>query len=163
VGLWILWRSPAGIYLLTAGSIGTLRAAVALARELRLGVIAEGVETAALSSLLAEADCEQAQGYHFSRPISAEHATDLLRHPEGLLPEHGDFGRGPRRSEPFDDPAAPRSARAPVTIPVDSGDLAALGRVVTLSPLHAIRLAGELISAAERRLAALDTSPQNGQ
>jgi sensor c-di-GMP phosphodiesterase-like protein len=56
-----------------------VRAAVALAHELRIEVIAEGVETAAHSSFLVECDCNQAQGYHFSRPLAVAPATDLLR------------------------------------------------------------------------------------
>ena len=67
-----------------------VRAAIALAHELRIEVIAEGAETAAHASFLIEANCEQAQGYHFSQPITAERATKLLRESTGLLPEHRD-------------------------------------------------------------------------
>jgi len=69
-----------------------VRAAIALAHDLEIEVIAEGVETAAHCRFLAEANCEQAQGYFFSRPVSVEQATDLLRHPVSLSSDHRDLG-----------------------------------------------------------------------
>jgi diguanylate cyclase (GGDEF)-like protein len=56
-----------------------VRAAVRLAHELCIEVIAEGVETEAQAHFLISAGCEHAQGYHFSRPVNAERATALLR------------------------------------------------------------------------------------
>jgi diguanylate cyclase (GGDEF)-like protein len=56
-----------------------VRAAVRLAHELGIEVIAEGVETAAQALFLVSAGCDYAQGYHFSRPVDAERATALLR------------------------------------------------------------------------------------
>jgi diguanylate cyclase (GGDEF)-like protein len=56
-----------------------VRAAVRLAHELGIEVIAEGVETEAQALFLVSAGCEHAQGYHFSRPVDAECATALLR------------------------------------------------------------------------------------
>lgn len=47
------------------------RTIVALARTLGLGVIAEGVETAAQLEFLREAGCYAYQGYFFSRPLRA--------------------------------------------------------------------------------------------
>jgi EAL domain-containing protein (putative c-di-GMP-specific phosphodiesterase class I) len=46
-------------------------------------VIAEGVETEAQMRFLMAAGCRQAQGYYFSRPVSAAGATELLR--EGTI------------------------------------------------------------------------------
>jgi len=80
-----------------------VRAAIALAHELGIEVISEGVETAAHSSFLTEAGCEHAQGYHFSRPITAERATILLRESAGLLSQHRDPDNSdvwPQRGKP---------------------------------------------------------------
>ena len=56
-----------------------MRAAIRLANELGLEVIAEGVETEAQVRFLMGAGCEQAQGFYFSRPVTALVATELLR------------------------------------------------------------------------------------
>ncbi len=56
-----------------------VRAAIHLARELGIEFIAEGVETAAQADFLSAAGCEYAQGYFFSRPITADDATALLK------------------------------------------------------------------------------------
>jgi predicted signal transduction protein with EAL and GGDEF domain len=49
-----------------------VRAVVEMARSLRLDVVAEGVETAAQLAALHRMGCGFAQGYLFSRPVSAE-------------------------------------------------------------------------------------------
>jgi len=41
-------------------------------------VIAEGVETAAELAFLNANDCDEAQGYYFSRPVPAEEFVKLL-------------------------------------------------------------------------------------
>src|SRR6202050_700816 len=56
-----------------------VRAAIQLARELGIEVVAEGVETEGQAKFLMAAGCEYAQGYLFSKPVSAERATGLLR------------------------------------------------------------------------------------
>jgi EAL domain-containing protein (putative c-di-GMP-specific phosphodiesterase class I) len=55
-------------------------ATVSLGRSLGLTTVAEGVEDAATVELLHELGCEQAQGYHFGRPMDAEAARAWLQH-----------------------------------------------------------------------------------
>jgi len=47
-------------------------AIIALAHRLKMSVVAEGVETAAVHAALAEAWCDSIQGYHTGRPMAAE-------------------------------------------------------------------------------------------
>lgn len=54
-------------------------AVIALARNLKLRVIAEGVETADELDFLAAHDCNDAQGYYFSRPVPPDRFAELLR------------------------------------------------------------------------------------
>jgi len=56
-----------------------VRAAIRLARDLGIELIAEGVETGAQAKFLASAGCGHAQGFHFSRPVDAARASELLR------------------------------------------------------------------------------------
>jgi diguanylate cyclase (GGDEF)-like protein len=53
-----------------------------LAHSLELKVVAEGVETELQSSILRTLGCDQAQGFLFSRPLSAEHFEQQLREPD---------------------------------------------------------------------------------
>jgi EAL domain-containing protein (putative c-di-GMP-specific phosphodiesterase class I) len=55
-----------------------VRAVVALARSLGIVVTAEGVETAEQLFQLRALGCEQGQGYHFARPVSADRLPELL-------------------------------------------------------------------------------------
>jgi diguanylate cyclase (GGDEF)-like protein/PAS domain S-box-containing protein len=58
----------------------TIRAIVNFAHDIGIGVIAQGVETKAQSDLLTSAEfTTQAQGFHFSKPVGAGRAGDLLR------------------------------------------------------------------------------------
>ena len=57
---------------------------VTLAHNLKLKVIAEGVETAEQLALLREMKCDQMQGYYFSKPIPAEALEALLREGRSL-------------------------------------------------------------------------------
>lgn len=55
-----------------------VRAIVGLANELGVEVLAEGVEDSAQVDFLVAAGCRLAQGFHYSAPVSAERATELL-------------------------------------------------------------------------------------
>lgn len=56
-----------------------VRTIVLLAHNLNLTVIAEGVETDEQLQYLRKIGCNQAQGYYFSKPVSSEQATTLLK------------------------------------------------------------------------------------
>ena len=49
-----------------------VRAIISMARSLKLKVIAEGVETEDAARFLGLYHCEEAQGYHFARPMPAD-------------------------------------------------------------------------------------------
>ncbi|MCW8826519.1 MAG: EAL domain-containing protein [Gammaproteobacteria bacterium] len=53
-------------------------ATIAMAHGLGLKVVAEGVETKSQLKILAEQGCDFAQGYLFSRPVSANEITGML-------------------------------------------------------------------------------------
>ena len=53
-------------------------AMINLGKSLKIGVIAEGVETRAQLRFLQCHECTQGQGYYFSRPVAAEQAAKLL-------------------------------------------------------------------------------------
>ncbi len=54
-------------------------AVIAMARSLKLRVVAEGVETLEELTFLCEHHCDEAQGYYFSRPVPPNEFASLLR------------------------------------------------------------------------------------
>lgn len=56
-----------------------IQAIIALARNLNLNVIAEGVETVDQENFLKESDCDLAQGYLYSEPVPKDMAFQLLK------------------------------------------------------------------------------------
>lgn len=57
---------------------GIVRAIIALANELDMGVIAEGVETREHLEKLKSLKCGEAQGYFFAKPMTADKAGELI-------------------------------------------------------------------------------------
>ena len=57
------------------------RAMIALARQLKLHVTAEGVETAEQREFMAVSHVNSMQGYHFSHPVDVKAFEQLLQSP----------------------------------------------------------------------------------
>lgn len=60
------------------------RAIITMAHQLKLSVIAEGVETVGQLRLLVANQCDEIQGYFFSRPVPADAMEAMLREGRGL-------------------------------------------------------------------------------
>ena len=71
-----------------------VRAIIEMARSLRLGVVAEGVETETQRDQLMKMGCENAQGYWFSEPLPAGTAVELVKHRGPLKPRRYVEGAG---------------------------------------------------------------------
>ena len=56
-----------------------VKAVIALGRSLKLRVVAEGVETQEQLAFLRAYQCDEAQGYYFSRPVPAAQFAQLLK------------------------------------------------------------------------------------
>src|SRR5450432_1491033 len=54
-------------------------AVISMARSLKLRVVAEGVETLEQLAFLQAHECDEAQGYYFSRPVGPQEFAELLR------------------------------------------------------------------------------------
>ena len=104
-------------------SAAIAKAIIAMAHNLRLKVIAEGVETAGQLNYLRMHNCDEIQGYLFSKPIIAEDFCDLLRE---------------NRSLPFGD-HQPESTRHTILV-VDDEEMVveALKRVLVLEGYHVL-------------------------
>ncbi|ARU30314.1 hypothetical protein CAP31_00580 [Sulfuriferula sp. AH1] len=61
-----------------ADNVALCEAIIVMAHKLRLKVIAEGVETEAQRKILADAGCDYAQGYLFSKPVPAAELEAFL-------------------------------------------------------------------------------------
>lgn len=68
-----------------ADSTAIVRAVIALARDLGIKTVAEGVETESQHHWLVQHGCAEGQGYRFGRPMGAAHVEQLLRQPGRIL------------------------------------------------------------------------------
>ena len=68
-------------------------AVITLAKSLKKCVIAEGVETEDQINFLQAYGCDEAQGFYFSRPVTAEHFAELLKIGTSSFLPHSFLGR----------------------------------------------------------------------
>src|SRR5438552_16784626 len=70
-----------------ASDVAITETILAMARSLRLKVVAEGVETLDQARFLERRGCDEMQGYYFSKPLPAEELTVYLREHEAASEE----------------------------------------------------------------------------
>lgn len=80
-------RSFVSEMLNTPEDLAIVRAIIALSKSLGLKVVAEGIETREQCRRVMELGCDFAQGYWFSRPVSAVDATRILLERRAWLDE----------------------------------------------------------------------------
>jgi EAL domain-containing protein (putative c-di-GMP-specific phosphodiesterase class I) len=78
-------------------------AIIRMAHSLKLGVVAEGVENAAQLAFLRRHGCDQMQGYHFSRPLTAPALEEFLRSGQHLPTSGAETPKPPAPSVLVDD------------------------------------------------------------
>jgi len=64
---------------ITCDDTTIVTAVISMARNLKLRVVAEGVETLKELEFLQARECDEAQGYYFSRPVPPEQFAKLLK------------------------------------------------------------------------------------
>jgi diguanylate cyclase (GGDEF)-like protein/PAS domain S-box-containing protein len=69
------------------------KAVISLGQKLNLRVIAEGVETDEQIAFLRKNNCDEIQGYYFSKPIEASEIADSLKRTHRLRERQTAFGR----------------------------------------------------------------------
>ncbi len=62
-----------------------VRAIVALGKSMRIGLVAEGIETRYQHEFVKKLGCIEGQGFYFSKPVSADEITDMLLQDVGSL------------------------------------------------------------------------------
>jgi diguanylate cyclase (GGDEF)-like protein/PAS domain S-box-containing protein len=104
-------RSFVGKITRDAQDAAIVRSLIAMAHNLDLGVIAEGVETSQQADFLENEQCEEAQGFLYAKPLPVEEFEAYLRTQRlaSLIPDELDPDRsGPMR---FERPAAKAPGR----------------------------------------------------
>ena len=74
------------------------KAVIALGHQLSLKVVAEGVETQSQQDFLRASDCDEMQGFHFSRPVSPEEVEKMLTRGAHALPRQVNAAPAPPES-----------------------------------------------------------------
>jgi diguanylate cyclase (GGDEF)-like protein len=69
------------------GAVGIVRSVVDLARNLELGLVAEGVEDEVMLRGLAGVNCPSLQGFHLCRPKTAAELAGWLAEHDGIAPQ----------------------------------------------------------------------------
>jgi EAL domain-containing protein (putative c-di-GMP-specific phosphodiesterase class I) len=64
-----------------------MQAIISMAQNLNLEVLAEGVETQEQLNFLKAEECNQVQGFYFSKPVPSTELENILRNPEELRAE----------------------------------------------------------------------------
>jgi EAL domain-containing protein (putative c-di-GMP-specific phosphodiesterase class I) len=74
---------------ITAGSLDDtiVSAVISMGKTLKQRFVAEGIETEEQLAFLQRQHCGEGQGYHFSRPVSAEEFVTLLKNNRELIPQ----------------------------------------------------------------------------
>jgi EAL domain-containing protein (putative c-di-GMP-specific phosphodiesterase class I) len=62
----------------SGGDAAIVTAVISMARSLKLRIVAEGVETNAEMQFLKGHDCDQAQGFYFSKAVPAMEFAEML-------------------------------------------------------------------------------------
>jgi EAL domain-containing protein (putative c-di-GMP-specific phosphodiesterase class I) len=96
-------RSFVGKITRDAQDAAIVRSLIAMAHNLKLGVIAEGVETSEQAEFLINEKCEEAQGFLYAKPLPAEQFEAYLRSHRLALAMPDDLaqdGGAPVRLEP---------------------------------------------------------------
>jgi diguanylate cyclase (GGDEF)-like protein/PAS domain S-box-containing protein len=73
-----------------SSSAAIAMAVISLSHNLKLSALAEGVETEAQLAFLRARDCDEMQGYYFSRPVPAAEIEQMLRSGHRLAIPEGD-------------------------------------------------------------------------
>jgi len=66
------------------GDEAIIRAIVAMAKNMNIEILAEGVETVDQLNFLKSHECTDVQGYYFSRPLTADKFEALLQNPSAM-------------------------------------------------------------------------------